>query len=95
MHDVEREEAVVWGAEPWRLEALCARVDPELFFPEKGESPKGAKVVCEHCPVRAECLRWAVSNNIRWGVWGGLTTQQRQHLVRVARSRRAERLAAR
>ena len=33
--------------------ALCAQVDPELFFPEKGEPTRDAKAVCAACPVRA------------------------------------------
>lgn len=43
----------------WHEEAPCAYVDPDLWFPEKGESPKEAKKICRRCRVRAECLDYA------------------------------------
>jgi hypothetical protein len=48
------------GAAAWRDWALCAEVDPELFFPETGELADPAKRVCQACEVRAECLRYAL-----------------------------------
>lgn len=63
--------------------ALCAEVDAEMFFPEKGESPKLAKRVCGMCDVRAECLAWALENDEDyWGIWGGLSAQERRKLKR-------------
>ncbi|MGH3099279.1 MAG: WhiB family transcriptional regulator [Streptosporangiales bacterium] len=66
--------------------ALCAEVDPELFFPEKGQSPKWAKWVCHRCPHKAACLEFALDNDERFGVWGGTTARERR---RLARGRRA------
>ncbi len=70
------------GREAWRDEALCREVDAELFFPERGGSVREAKRVCASCPVRAECLDWAITHDQRYGVWGGLTPNERMQLHR-------------
>ena len=72
------------GDATWRLDALCAETDPEAFFPEKGGSTREAKRVCTGCPVRAECLEFALANDERFGIWGGLSERERRR-VRLAR----------
>ena len=67
------------GAE-WRLSALCGETDPEAFFPEKGGSTRDAKRVCASCDVRAECLEFALTNDERFGIWGGLSERERRRL---------------
>ncbi len=57
----------------WKVDALCAQVDSEIFFPERGESTKAAKKVCASCPVQAACLHHAIDNDETIGVWGGLS----------------------
>ena len=64
----------------WRLDALCAETDPEAFFPEKGGSTREAKRVCTGCAVRAECLESALTNDERFGIWGGLSERERRRL---------------
>jgi WhiB family redox-sensing transcriptional regulator len=64
----------------WRLDALCAETDPEAFFPEKGGSTREAKRVCTGCDVRAECLEYALTNDERFGIWGGLSERERRRL---------------
>lgn len=59
--------------------ALCAQVDPELFFPEKGGSPAAAKAVCAECPVTALCLA-TFGPLVDHGVIGGLTAKERRLL---------------
>jgi WhiB family redox-sensing transcriptional regulator len=66
--------------ETWRLSALCAETDPEAFFPEKGGSTREAKRVCVGCEVRAECLEFALTNDERFGIWGGLSERERRRL---------------
>jgi WhiB family redox-sensing transcriptional regulator len=66
--------------ESWRLDALCAETDPEAFFPEKGGSTRDAKRVCTGCAVRVECLESALSNDERFGIWGGLSERERRRL---------------
>ena len=68
------------GDASWRLEALCAETDPEAFFPEKGGSTRDAKRVCSGCAVRAECLEFALANDERFGIWGGLSERERRRL---------------
>ncbi|WP_433516477.1 WhiB family transcriptional regulator [Nonomuraea sp. CA-143628] len=67
----------------WMADGLCAQTDPEAFFPEKGASSKAAKQVCRACEVRAQCLEYALGNNIHFGVWGGLTERERRRLKRA------------
>ena len=57
----------------WMDDGSCMSVDPELFFPEMGGATKQAKLICKGCPVRAECLDYALEHNEREGVWGGLS----------------------
>jgi WhiB family redox-sensing transcriptional regulator len=64
----------------WQEQALCAQTDPEAFFPEKGGSTRQAKQVCRNCPVRAECLAYALAHDERFGVWGGLSERERRAL---------------
>lgn len=66
--------------ESWTERALCAETDPDAFFPEKGGPTWPAKQVCRACDVQAECLEYALSRNERWGVWGGLSEQERRPL---------------
>lgn len=68
----------------WQADALCAQVDPEAFFPEKGGSTRDAKRICGSCDVRAECLEWALENDERFGIWGGMSERERRKLRRGA-----------
>ena len=68
----------------WHQHALCAQTDPEAFFPEKGGSTREAKRVCSSCTVRAECLEYALANDERFGIWGGLSERERRKLKRQA-----------
>ncbi|MER6117593.1 WhiB family transcriptional regulator [Streptomyces sp. A0642] len=78
--------------ENWRMRAACRDEDPDLFFPIGSTGPalvqtEDAKAVCRACPVRRECLQWALENNQDAGVWGGLAEDERRKLKR--RSRRS------
>lgn len=68
----------------WMAEALCAQVDGDLFFPERGGSTREAKQVCGRCPVRAGCLGYALAHDERFGVWGGTSEYQRRRMRRDA-----------
>jgi len=68
----------------WQERALCAQTDPEAFFPEKGGSTREAKKVCVTCEVRVECLEYALANDERFGIWGGLSERERRKLKRRA-----------
>lgn len=68
----------------WQTDALCAQTDPEAFFPEKGGSTRDAKKVCGACNVKAQCLEYALANDERFGIWGGLSERERRRLRKRA-----------
>lgn len=79
-----RREAGDDGVLGWQSDALCAETDPEAFFPEKGGSTRDAKRICELCEVKAECLEYALQNDERFGIWGGLSERERRKLRKLA-----------
>lgn len=66
----------------WVEEALCAQADPEAFFPEKGGAVRPAQAICARCPVREECLEYALENGERFGMWGGVSERARRQLAK-------------
>lgn len=70
----------------WRPFAACLDApDPDLFFPVahpgsglEMEQAEKAKAVCRRCPVVAACLAWADATGQGWGVFGGLTPNERR-----------------
>jgi WhiB family redox-sensing transcriptional regulator len=68
----------------WQERALCAQTDPESFFPEKGGSTREAKRICISCDVKDDCLEYALANDERFGIWGGLSERERRRLKRLA-----------
>ena len=79
----------------WQQDAVCAQVDPEIFFPEDKRDSRMAKEICKTCPVRLDCLEYAVRNEEHMGVWGGLTAFERRKLRNRPVGRpRHERLAS-
>lgn len=68
----------------WQLAALCRGADPDVFFhPEAERGPRrtaredAAKAVCNECPVRQMCLQHALDVREPYGVWGGLSEDER------------------
>ena len=68
----------------WQSDSLCAQTDPEAFFPEKGGSTRDAKKICASCEVRTRCLEYALQNDERFGIWGGLSERERRKLRKRA-----------
>ncbi|MFJ4839619.1 WhiB family transcriptional regulator [Streptomyces sp. NPDC088746] len=71
----------------WRTHAACREEDPDLFFPIGSTGPalvqaEEAKAVCGNCPVRGQCLEWALENGQDSGVWGGMDENERRALKR-------------
>jgi len=67
----------------WRNAAACIDMDTELFFPAgiSGaalDQAQQAKAICAGCPVRAQCLDWALTTHQDAGIWGGLTEDERR-----------------
>jgi WhiB family transcriptional regulator, redox-sensing transcriptional regulator len=79
----------------WRHRAVCREVDPELFFPIGNSGPAmlqihDAKDVCRRCDVADRCLQWALESGQEFGVWGGMSEDERRALkrrIQRARSR--------
>src|SRR6266496_5772971 len=74
----------------WVERARCANVDPDLFFPLGSTGPfleqiRTAKGICWLCPVKRECLEWALATDQQAGIWGGLTEDERRTLRQGAR----------
>jgi WhiB family redox-sensing transcriptional regulator len=81
----------------WMGEAACANVDPEIFMPNPGGSPRAALEICNGhgkdmpvCPVREECLMYALMRHEPLGIWGGKTARQRGRMDHPARASRYE-----
>ncbi len=68
----------------WRSQALCAKTDPDLWFAVGSVEHKLAKRMCRACPVRQECLAYAMDGCMDHGIWGGLTERERRQLRRRA-----------
>lgn len=64
----------------------CQTTDPDIFFPHStdDEGLKLAKSFCERCPIEIKnaCLDFAMTNKIRYGVWGGLSEIERYKMRR-------------
>lgn len=76
----------------WQDSAGCLKEDPELFFPKGDSGPwllkiEQAKAVCRACPVVEACGQWADDNRVEYGIFGGLTEQERA-AIRRAKARR-------
>jgi WhiB family redox-sensing transcriptional regulator len=79
----------------WKLQGLCTQSDPEHWFPdhdgdgtarrsgdEVGRPGMSAKAICKRCPVVNECLQWALEQKEQHGIWGGMTTRERNRLAK-------------
>ena len=67
--------------ETWMTYGACAGVSTNIFFPETDELPsEDARILCARCPVREECLQWALAHN-EDGYWGGTTKTQREAIM--------------
>lgn len=88
----ETKVAPVSDTEDWRDQAACRQEDPDLFFPVGTTGPalgqiEQAKAICRGCPVIEDCLRFALDTGQDYGIWGGLTENERRTLRRRTRRR--------
>jgi hypothetical protein len=78
----------------WQAHAACrgeAGENLPLFFPTQEEGSIPAKKICHGCPVRDECLEYALALNINYGIWGGLSINTRR---KIRKERYRARLAS-
>jgi WhiB family transcriptional regulator, redox-sensing transcriptional regulator len=73
----------------WQQQGLCRDTDTTVFFPpahfehkpeREGREAK-AKAICRGCPVRIECLDWALTTREPFGVWGGRSESERKQML--------------
>ncbi len=90
-----------WNDGAWRLDAACATMDTLIFFPIGETGPATpqvqlAKKICASCPVREECLEFAIATIQNDGIWGGTTEDERRLIKRARRvnARKAAQQAA-
>lgn len=74
-----------WGNGTWRVKAACANSDTEKFFPNRDGVDAAmivaqAQLCCAMCTVRKECLEFALTNKLKYGIWGGVTPRNRRGL---------------
>ena len=88
MADERRLPAPRVGDWDWQMDAACRGQDTSNFYhPENERGPSRvrrevrAKAVCAGCPVVQNCLRWALAAREPYGVWGGLSTEERESLL--------------
>ncbi|HUR22599.1 MAG TPA: WhiB family transcriptional regulator [Acidimicrobiales bacterium] len=83
----------------WRSDAACRDTNPDLFFPvgttgEAVAETRAAITLCQRCPVREQCLEFAMATNQRDGIWGGMSEEDRQRMRSAWLARRRRELAS-
>lgn len=73
----------------WQVHAACRGGDTETFYhpenergPRRARRERTAKAICAGCTVTQQCLRWALDAREPYGVWGGLSVEERNRLIR-------------
>jgi WhiB family redox-sensing transcriptional regulator len=74
---------IITPDQDWRQLAACRHADPGLFFPVSLSGPSldqitRAKAICADCPVRRQCLAFALDTRRCHGVWGGMSEHERR-----------------
>ncbi|WP_420121728.1 WhiB family transcriptional regulator [Nakamurella sp.] len=74
----------------WQLAGACRGMDVEAFFLAAGERRRSkerrieaAKQTCRECPVIVQCREWALRTREPYGVWGGLSEEDRAEILGV------------
>lgn len=70
----------------WMREGHCRHYPPSAFFPSDGVGVDIARSICAECPVKAECLEYALVQRIDHGVWGGCSERERRRLLKQRRT---------
>jgi WhiB family redox-sensing transcriptional regulator len=85
MAEISRLPGPVADLWEWQYEGSCRRVDPAVFFHPEGERgparrrrDEAAKAVCASCPVITQCRQHALTVREPYGVWGGMTEDERE-----------------
>lgn len=71
----------------WAAKGRCRSAPKEVFFPAPGDSIDPAKAICADCPVREQCLDYALAHPRLQGVWGGTSGKERRLIHQGAMAR--------
>jgi len=69
----------------WMQRGLCREIPPATFFPSDGVGVEVARGICATCPVKTQCLEYALENRIDHGVWGGCSERERRRILKRRR----------
>ena len=69
----------------WMPRGLCRELPPATFFPSDGVGVEVARAICATCPVRSDCLEYALEHRIDHGVWGGCSERERRRILKRRR----------
>ncbi len=72
----------------WMASGNCAEQPPSQFFPSDGVGVDAARRICVDCPVKSECLEYALDHRIDHGVWGGTSERERRRIHKARSGRR-------
>ena len=85
MADISRLPQPTMEVWEWQFEGACRGEDPEAFFHPEGERGPAranreahAKAICATCPVIAQCAAHALAVREPYGIWGGLSEDDRE-----------------
>lgn len=88
MADLSRLPGPIAGVWEWQLQGACRQADPDLFFhpegergPRKERRERAAKAVCFSCPVLRQCRSHSLVVREPYGVWGGLSEDERESVL--------------
>lgn len=66
----------------WMKQASCANEERDLWFPQVGGASRVARMICAGCPVKNECLDYALKHE-EFGIWGGMSAEERNRYRRT------------
>ena len=94
MTDVSRLPGPMMDVWEWQYDGACRDMDTEMFFHPEGERgaarrrrAANAKAVCATCPVIEQCRQHALASQEPYGIWGGMTEEERREIVQRKRRR--------
>ncbi len=67
----------------WTKRSECRGMDDEIFYGATSSDVAEAKEVCVHCVVGLNCLRYAIENDEKFGVWGGLDERELRLIKKI------------
>ena len=69
----------------WMFKGHCRDEPPSRFFPSDGVGVEAAQRICEGCPVKSQCLEYALEQRVDHGVWGGASERERRRILKRRR----------